>query len=146
MAIKAPFLRTPYNYDVDEAALASSIVCLEPSRTAQEFRDECDINTILKRFGITGELPQGLVAPTFGDFTGVDDYQSALNAVLNAKDDFMMLPADIRKHFDNNPQQFVAFCSDPANAEQAKAWGLITPFEVPEPEVFNVRVVPENNA
>ena len=42
------FLRTPYNYDVNEASDASSLVCDDPSLAQQHARDECDINTIVR--------------------------------------------------------------------------------------------------
>ena len=75
------FLRTPYNYDTDEASEASGLKCLDESKTKQSFQEEADINTIVRRFGLTGQLPSGIQAPTYGDFTEVTDFHTAMNAI-----------------------------------------------------------------
>ena len=58
MTKKAIFLRTPYNYDLDAASNESGLACEEPSLAQQHYKDECDINTILQKFNITGLLPE----------------------------------------------------------------------------------------
>lgn len=121
-----PFVRSPYNYDTGVASDESGLACLDPSLATQEARDEVDINTIVRRFGLTGELPQGLRAPSYGDFTGIGDYQSALNAVLAAEATFNQVPAEVRARFANDPQRFLAFCSDPANADELEKLGLLS--------------------
>lgn len=126
----APFLRTPYNYDRDAASTDSGLRCEDPSLAVQDQRDEVDINTIVRRFGLTGKLPEDVRAPTYGDFTGVGDYQSALNAVLAADAAFMEMPAEVRARFDNDAAKFVDFCSDKANAEEMAKLGLLSPEAV----------------
>lgn len=111
-----------------ERSMAARIFCGEDGRTQQHFKEECDINTIVRRYGITGLVPVGTRAPSFGDFTGVMDYQTALNAVMEAEKAFGAIPADIRKRFDNDPQAFVAFCSDKANVEEMEKLGLVHSF------------------
>lgn len=123
-----PFLRSAYNYDRDKASDESGLDCsVEPSLTQQSFRDECDINVLVARFGLGAPLPQGMVPPVFGDFTGVDDYQSALNAIMAADERFMQMPAQVRSRFGNDPQQFVEFCSDENNRDEAVKLGLVLP-------------------
>lgn len=95
--------------------------------TQQQFAEDADINTIVRRFGITGQLPQGVRLPTYGDFTGVNDYRSALEALEAAKASFMAMPADVRAEFDNDPALFVEFCSDPANLPALRELGLAVP-------------------
>lgn len=119
------FLRTPYNYDTMEASDASALECLDPSLAQQHARDECDINTIVKRFGLTGELPNGVRAPQYGDFTAATDYHTAMNAVISAQESFMQLPAEIRTRFNNDAGAFVDFCSDENNRAEAEKLGLI---------------------
>jgi len=118
-------VRNPYNYDVDKASRDSSLICNSPSRAQQQFKSECDINVILDRFNVTGQLPVSSIQPTFGDFSGVFDYQSAANAVIAANAAFESLPSKIRKRFENNPQLFVEFCSDESNRDEMIALGLI---------------------
>lgn len=120
-------LRCEGQYDPDEASNASGLSCPEPTLAQQQFKDDCDINTILERFAITGVLPQGVQAPQFGDFTDAMDYHSALNAVIAADQAFMALPASVRSRFNNDAGAFVEFCSDPANATEAEGLGLVVP-------------------
>lgn len=139
MSKSSVFLRTPYNYDTMEASDASGLSCPEESLAQQHAKDECDINTIVRRFGLTGELPSGVRAPQYGDFTEATDYHTAMNAVISANHAFMQLPADIRARFNNDAGAFVDFCSDDKNREEAKALGLIVgsssePVTNPAPE------------
>lgn len=124
--MKAPFLRTPYNYDMNAASDQAGLVC-PPGEgvTQQQFRDEVDINTIVRNFGITGEMPENLKMPVSGDFTGISDYHQALNLVLQAEDGFMTLPGDMRARFQNDPGQLLAFLENPANKDEAIKLGLV---------------------
>lgn len=121
------FLRTPFNYDRDEASDASSLRCADVSLARQEFREESDINTIVDRFGIGYDMPEGVRAPTFEDFADVFDFQSAMNVSLKAREAFMALPAAVRAEFGNDPQAFVAFASDDRNFDRLDALGMIKP-------------------
>ena len=86
------FVRSEYNYDRDKASDESGLRCDDLSLTKQSFAEECDINTIVRRFGISGELPQNVVMPTYQDFEGVFDFQTAMNAILQANESFMSMP------------------------------------------------------
>ena len=127
--MKAPFFRTPYNYDMRQVSEETALVCDDPSLAVQSERDECDINTIVMRFGLTGTLPTGVRAPTYGDFTGVSDYREALEAIQAADDSFYAMPAEVRARFQNDPARFVDFCSDPRNIDEARSLGLAPPVE-----------------
>lgn len=119
------FIRTPFNYDRDAASFRGGLVSDEVTRTQQQYREECDINTIARNFGITGRLPEGVRMPTFGDFSDVSDYQSALNAARRASQSFMAMPAEVRERFANSPQKFLEFCSDARNRDEAVRLGLV---------------------
>lgn len=118
-------VKNPITYDRDKNSDSAKLVFTSPSRTKQSFRDECDINNILRQFNVTGQLPVGSVQPQYGDFSGITDYQSALNAVMAAQDSFLQLPAKVRAKFDNDPALFVEFASDEANRDEMKAMGLL---------------------
>lgn len=133
-SIVIPFLRTEHNYDRDKVSADSGLQCKDATRAQQSAKEECDINTIVRRFGVTGQLPLVAHVPNYGDFTGVDDYQSALEALKAADDAFMQMPAEVRKRFNNDPGVFVDFCSDPANLEEMRKLGLAPPL--PSPEVI----------
>lgn len=69
----------------------------------QHFADEQDINTIMRRFGVTGQMPQFLPEGMYGDFTGIEDYESAVARIERADNAFMALPAEVRERFGNDP-------------------------------------------
>ena len=125
-------VRQPYAYDADAVSEATGLKCLDKSLTQQEFAEESDINFIAERYGLTGELPQVVNLPTYGDFTGVFDFQSAQNAVRQAIENFMELPAKLRARFDNSPQKLLDFLADDDNLDEARALGLVNK-PAPEP-------------
>lgn len=123
--VVGPFLRTPYNYDVDAASASSALHCKDPSLTDQSQANDADINVLVERFKVAKTLPEAPLPEHFGDFTGITDYRSAIEAVRQAESDFMELPAKTRAHFDNDPGQLVNFLSDVANRDKAVELGLI---------------------
>jgi len=128
---KSIFIRTAYNYDADEVSNETGLICPEPTMAQQQFRDEADINTIMERFGRTGELVAPVRLPQYGDFDGVNDYHTAMNAVIEAQASFDSLPATVRARFENDPGQFVEFCLDENNRDEAVKLGLIEPRKEP---------------
>lgn len=127
------FFRTANNYDRNEASDESGLRCEDLSLAKQEMRDECDINTIVRRFGLTGVLPQNVRMPTYEDFSDVGDFQSAMNAIVAANESFDQMPAEIRARFQNNPALFVDFCSNEENREEAIRLGLVPRAAVAAP-------------
>lgn len=89
------------------------------SRTRPEFADDADINNILKKFKKYGQLPDMIKKnPQYGDFTQVPTYQEALHITSFAHEQFNALSAKVRRRFDNDPAQFLAFTNNPANKEE----------------------------
>ena len=129
-----------FQHAYSEPFRGSDLECKDPSLAQQSFKDDADINVLLERFKVTGMMPQGIVLPQYGDFTGVTDYQSAANALLRANDEFMKLPANLRARFENSPQKFLEFCSVKENLPELRKLGL-APAEAPVPEPLAVRVV-----
>lgn len=103
----------------------SGLDCGTVSMTKQSFAEECDINTIVKRFRLTGEMPTDVRMPEFGDYKDVKDFHTAMNAVALANEAFDAMPAEVRAKFQNDPAKFVDFCLDDANYEEAKKLGLV---------------------
>lgn len=123
--------RNPYNYDQDHASETTGLVTTLPSLAQQQFKDEVDINTIARNFGLTGKLPTPTYLPTFDDFTEVEDFQSALHAIQRAEASFHAMPSHVRERFQNNSQKFLEFTSDSRNAAELKALGLFRDAPVP---------------
>ncbi|QCQ84781.1 internal scaffolding protein [Blackfly microvirus SF02] len=111
----------------------------EPSLTRQEFAEECDINQLMKRYdghviGGPGNLP--VREPMYFDFADLpQDLMGYLTFMNEAQAQFMSLPAAVRKEFDNDPVEFVAYASDPSSLEQMRSWGLAPPAKPPETPV-----------
>lgn len=98
----------------------------ETTKTQQQFKDQCDINHIMAKYKLTGQI-QHIQKNTgyFLDHSEIPDYQTALNTVIQAQDSFMSLPSDLRKKFGNDPQQLLEFLSDSKNRDEAERLGLI---------------------
>ena len=101
--MKAPFFRTGYNYDAEAISLETGLKCEDESLAVESAKEEADINTIVRRFGLTGELPDDVRMPQSGDFTGIPDFHTALNLVRATQEEFMRVPAEIRDRFQNDP-------------------------------------------
>lgn len=103
------------------------------SKTLQNFKDECDINNIMKKFERTGMLNHAKAFEGgYGDFTDTPvDFQEAMNIVLRAEEMFATVPAKVRKEFDNDAGKFLSFVEDPANLERCRELGLALPVEEP---------------
>lgn len=130
MSQKLPFVRSPYNYDTNKCSDETGLTCPEPTLAQQQFAEESDINFIANRYGLTGEMPIAYDAWNHGDFEGIFDFQSAQDAVIRARDNFMSLPAKMRARFDNDPQKLLSFLADNDNREEAIFLGLVSK---PEP-------------
>lgn len=130
------FIRSAYNYNRDQRSRDTGLsIDPDEDRAKQEFKEETDINTILRRFNITGQLPQNVRAPVYGDFMEVHDFQTAANAIAAANEAFEEMPAEVRRRFGNDPAAFVDFCSNEANREEAIRLGLVIPEPVePAPD------------
>ena len=121
------FYRTPHNYDWAEAsqAAAEDIGPYGESLTIQSMAEDADLNVLMKRFGVTGHIPQSVRVPQYGDFTEIKDFASAMMAVKSAQDNFMALPADVRARFANDPQRLLEFVSQPGNEAELRRLGLM---------------------
>lgn len=98
----------------------------ELSLTKQSFKDECDVNNVLKRYRETGLFPTDMGPGMYGDFSEVTDFQSAFEAIQEANAAFASLPANIRDYFKNDPATFIAFAEDPNNLDAMVDMGLAT--------------------
>lgn len=120
--------RTGYNYDRDAVSLETGLaVDSSECQVQEQFKDDCDINTIVRRFGLTGQVPENFRMPVSGDFSGIGDFQSAMELVRASEDAFMTLPASLRSRFGHSPQQLLEFLGDAGNRDEAVRLGLVAP-------------------
>lgn len=100
-----------------------------PSVTQQHFKDEADINYIIKMYdssgvypGVTGAAPR---EPMFGDFSDLPaNAQQVYNQLIEARNNFDQMPLEIRKRFNYDPSAFLDFVQDPANVKELVSMGL----------------------
>lgn len=96
------------------------------SMTKQSFKDECDIHNILAAYKRTGMIEHIMRhEPRFDDLPDDVDYQSNLNIVMEAQENFARLPARLRAEFGNDPGRFLQALQDPKNAERFIELGLL---------------------
>lgn len=112
----------------EEISLHTGLDTGDVTPTVQSEKDNCDINVIVRRFNVTGQLPV-VRLPQYGDFTGLTDYHSAMNAIAEANSAFMALPSSVRSKFMNDPGRFVEFASDPKNLDALREMGLANPLK-----------------
>lgn len=99
----------------------------EDDRTDQFFREECDINTIMKQYesyGVIDHLnrlePQWADVPEF-------DYRESVHLICEAEAKFGALPAILRARFDNDPHAFLEFFNREENRAEGEKLGLLVP-------------------
>lgn len=110
--------------DAIEGDLAATR-CLDESLTVQSFTEDADINTLVRRFGITG-IPLANVTDEVVDTTNAPDLRAILEARRAAANGFSGLPMKIRKRFHNSPEELWDFLNDPENVEEGIRLGLLT--------------------
>ena len=114
----------------DALSNETGLKCLDSSLTQQQFKEEADINFIVDRFMKTGHLPDPVSMPQYVDYEGIFDFQSAMNVVRAADENFMRMDAKVRSRFNNSPQEFLQFFADPSNVDEAVRLGLALPKPV----------------
>lgn len=129
MVVRSVFVRSALNYDADLISQETGLQCDDPSRTIQSSKDEADINTIVKKFGLTGKVMTHERPPLLEDFDGIVDYRSLMDIKIAADRSFMSQPAEVRSRFGNDPARFVEFCSDEKNLDDLRKMGLAKPVE-----------------
>lgn len=95
-------------------------------KTKQEFKDECDINVLMRRYLSSGNFPVGLPLGRYGDFSNVGDFQDAQQVIKTATEQFAGLPSKIRDRFKNNPAEFLAWVGKVENLDEAHSLGLLS--------------------
>lgn len=99
----------------------------EPSLTLQSDEPEGNINTIMDKYARFGALPSlAPQAPEYVDLTNApEDFMQAQTVILNAQAAFDALPSEVRREFDYNPANMLAFVQDESNYDRAVELGLV---------------------
>lgn len=115
----------------DDGSRSVALLCEDRSLTKQADAEACDINKIMARYEKQGILNHvSLNQGFYADVSNVPDYQGSLAVVESAETLFMSLPADLRARFENDPQKYFDFVSNPANKPELEKLGLLKSKEV----------------
>lgn len=113
--------RTPY--DGERNRVQTQVV--GESLTQQQFKEETDIKTIIKKYdrtGILSHVQKGVAQ--YGDYSNVNEYREYLDFVNTANENFMALPAEVRLKFNNDAGEFFEFATNPENHQKMVEMGL----------------------
>lgn len=106
-----------------------------PDRAKQSFKDECDINRIVKQFKDTGQVTHVRDSQGEYGFATAQTFDEAMRIVANANSQFALLPSKVRAHFDNDPAKFLDASQDDARRPEFVELGLLEALPEPEPEI-----------
>lgn len=121
-------------YDLAEEERAgnnAATVNDEPSLTQQQFTADTDLNEIMRRYGVTDRAiqpaayPNGVPVVDLSEYAGLE-LRDLMDQIRTAQEAFANLPAEIRRRFDNNPEELWTYVANPANQEEAVSLGLLT--------------------
>lgn len=91
----------------------------------QSFKDEVDINTIVRRFGGVRNLPQWGPAGVYGDFTDIEDYESAERKIAASREAFLQMPPEVRARFKNDPGELIRAAREMPSGDFEKLFDVV---------------------
>lgn len=99
-----------------------------PSLTQQQFKEDCDINLVLKKYGVHHDYVPGQVAIGIENFRDLSiapkDLTEAMAIVQHANESFMDLPAELRRAVGDDARVLLELSSSEEGVEKLKAAGF----------------------
>ncbi len=117
-------IRSRYSLGAPEKGLEF----VQPSLTQQQFKDECEIESLLKAHNlgqVMGILNNHQRQPLYGDVSDIPDFHDSQNHVARATEYFNGLPSDVRAQFDNSLAKFLTTLNDPSAREALTDMGVL---------------------
>lgn len=104
-----------------------------PTMTQQHFKDECDVNYIVRNFLRTGVLPVTRGQGQYFDVSAATDYKDACNRIITVNDWFSNLPSATRAEFNNDPGILLEVLdrASPDDITRLKKFGFLSEKETP---------------
>jgi len=98
--------------------LGTKTPTFKDGRTKQSFKDETDINQILKRAQKSGTISHlNKYEARYGDFSGFDFFEAQLK-LSQGREIFDALPVEIRREFRQSSAEFFDYVNDPENKDR----------------------------
>lgn len=99
------------------------------SRTQQQYRDENNPNTIMRRYNASGQITGRYRDKNAGAFIDcpatIRTFQEARDLYLSIEATFMELPVNVRKHFQHSPEALLVAIENPSRREELEALGVL---------------------
>lgn len=90
------------------------------SMTEQHHARACDINAIMAKYVKTGVIEHlSRYEPTFADVSELD-FKRSLDTVARVEQEFADLPAFVRDHYENDPQEYINALRTPEGIEELR--------------------------
>jgi len=117
----------------------------DPGVTKQSFKDECDINNILKRYVAQGVNPfQDPSNPDlYHDLTQLGSYNDMMEQVTYAQQAFEQLPAAIRDEFNNDPGRLLDALHDESKHNRLRELKILNEKPAPPVQTSSPSQTPE---
>lgn len=96
-------------FDPKVASRRYELVTGSKTLTQQHMATDTDVNVIVRRFGPAVLQARPELDGLYGDFTGVNDFESALDRIDKAGRAFAALPAAARERFANDATAFAEY-------------------------------------
>lgn len=100
----------------------------QPSLTQQQFKDECEIESLLKAHNLSqvmGIMNNHGQQPLYADVSDIPDFHDAQNHVARATEYFEGLPSDVRSRFNNSLSEFLTTLNNPDAREALTDMGVL---------------------
>lgn len=107
-----------------------------PTRTQQQFKEQCDVNNIMAKYKKTGSIThiRNAQEGVYMDLTEIPDLLTARLQLQQAETAFLSIPATIRNKFENDPVKLISFLSNPQNHQEAISLGLMVKRDDEQPK------------
>lgn len=129
------FFKTPWNHDRDAESLATGLTCNDPTKAQQQFKEEADINNILRKFLNTGEL-NTIGEARYANIEELADLQDVIVTRAQVEEAWNALPAIARNAL-NDPEtmvRYVEHCLQTGDLDPLRELGLANPKQdAPKP-------------
>lgn len=92
------------------------------NKTVGYYKDECDLNLVMKKFRNLSDVMRSYDASGFvyDDFSNVTDYRTSIERMREANEVFSQMPSDLRAHFNNDIATFLDKVHDESSKEILK--------------------------
>lgn len=107
---------------------------VENPRTVQAFREECDVNYILRKYPVQSAMDHFRAYSREYQEIEAGDFHEAVEIQRRAQEMFEELPAQLRHRFHQDPGEFLRFVQDSKNGPELIELGLREPSRASELE------------